>query len=273
MAFFIIALSSGPLVQASQETPKLRATRPQEPRRKLQLNTEGEGCNNYSNNCVNGLKCRNNICQTQRKDAWSEEESPCLNRKDHRLKGKKILNMITQEECKRACKAQPDATACQWENNMYDAVFGPLEGGSLGDDGYLGKCQYFTDSDVRDCQYVHWDDEEYELDSCADNYDGNAEYCMVFGAKVESKTKTTCTGQDFKNRFNPEVSPFEGIRVFGCGSGKTKTQCSLGCKSGYTLKNDPNGKFEGTKGTRSKFVATCFNGEVFYGMLPQCSKN
>lgn len=292
MAFFIIALSSGPLVQASQETPKLRATEPQaEPPRKLNLK-KGDYCEFAE--CGVEMRCRNRKCETQELGTWSYAESPCLTRLDERLdwesgrrKTTRTIQIVTgaeknrlsRPECERACKVQPGATACQWEN-QYSGEFGNFYGEDL------GRCRYFTDddaTDIRDCQYVWWDTLSTDPDAepCLGNYDGNAEHCMVFGAKVEQKRSKKCKGKDFRDRYNPDDGKFKGIKVFNCGKNKTKTKCKLGCKRGYILTEEkkfgapPNKKSDGTPvrgGTISKYTAHCINGEVIHGMLPICDK-
>jgi hypothetical protein len=190
-------------------------------------------------------------------------------------------NMLTQKECERACKAQPGATACQWDNNDVQGELGDLRG------EYLGRCRYFTDSDatdIRDCEYAWWntDDFDPEAEPCY-NYEGTSEFCMVFRAKVVQKGSKKCKGKDFKDRYNPDNGKFKGIRVFNCGKNKTKKECKLGCKRGYTLKKDevigapPSKAPAGTPhlasgGTESRFTAHCINGKVIHGMLPICVK-
>merc|ERR1712216_718617 len=80
-------------------------------------------------------------------------------------------NMVTKADCEIACRAQPGATACEW-----DEAFGGAS---------LGTCKYFTDSQVYDCQSVWFDDEETD-DVCYEHYDGNTEWCMVFASASAS---------------------------------------------------------------------------------------
>ena len=141
--------------EAPQPVSETTTTLPTEQRRKLK--TEWARCKEFGTNwprnsnesgclaagCV-FIKLSHvrldDVCEPkdwrarQQKDAWSKEESPCLSITDDQLSGHTINfgtpdNMVTKADCERACRAQPGATACEWDQAEHgDGEYGDYRG-------------------------------------------------------------------------------------------------------------------------------------------------
>lgn len=247
----MIAVSYALLAQAAQQRPALRSA------------TEAP---------VQNTAPRRQLA-AQPKNRWHGDESACMisvyedakmtEIKVRRAKGK--YSLMTKLECERACRAKHGATACQWYNH-FERVY---IGGGYGD---LGECSYTTESrPLYDCGHVPIDDyylEEMNQSVCLEDYDGSADYCMIFDKPVNNP-KTTCTGADFQKKLK-EVNQ-KGAKFFGCGKSKTKKNCQWGCKKGYTLRNGFKKKVV-KAGTKSGYFATCVDGRVIHTYLPLCQK-
>lgn len=170
------------------------------------------------------------------------EDSQCVGGTAHF-----IGSVWTGEECEWRCRSTPNAKACQYEDTWEEYY----------------NCYAFIGDDVKNCDglLVDWNDEDMEAP--CDNHSHLGYGCMIFKTSdvTPARPASTCTGKDFKQKMQDFKIPSPGIKVFGCGKKKIKSECTLGCKRGYKLKNG-SGEDKKKKGTKSTYVAKCMDGVV-----------
>lgn len=180
-------------------------------------------------------------------DSW--EESQCIGGRAHY-----IGSSETFTGCDQMCRNTPNAKACQYEDT-YDYY----------------NCYAFFGDDVKNCYGlpVDWNDDDDEMP--CDNYSDLGLWCKVFTTSIPARPASTCTGKDFRQKIQDWKLESPGIKLFGCGKNKIKSECALGCERDYKVK-DGSGVDKGEKGIKSTYVAECKDGVVMGQYSPDMSE-
>lgn len=178
------------------------------------------------------------------------EESQCIGGKAHFIGSWKSG---FRTKCEQACRNTPNATGCM-----------------VVEDWDRDNCFAFLGDNVHNCNgiLVDW---KYQDDDPCEDFDGRGEFCMILDTPKQARAGSTCTGKDFKQKMDHFKLQSPGIKVFGCGKNKIKSECKLGCKRDYKLKNG-SGEKKGKKGTKSTYAAKCIDGVVVGQQSPDMSR-
>jgi hypothetical protein len=104
-----------------------------------------------------------------------------------------------------------------------------------------------------------------------DDFEDMGVGCKVFSTSIPARLASTCTGKDFHKKIQNWKLQSPGIKLFGCSKKKIKSECALGCKEGYKVK-DGSGVKKGKKGIKTTKVAKCIDGVVMGQQSPEMSK-